>query len=45
MTQFKSNISEYLDECYDYDDYGDSDNHDNDDHDDHDAHKDINYDY
>ena len=33
----KSNISEYVDECYYYDNYGDSDNHDNnDDHDDHD---------
>ena len=40
MTQIKSNISEYVDECYDYGDYGDSDYHDNhDDHDDHDQGK------
>ena len=39
LTQIKSNISEYVDECYDYDNYGDSDNHDNDDnHDNHDDH-------
>ena len=43
MTQIKSNISEYVDECNDYYNYGDSDNNDdkdnNDDHDDHDQGK------